>query len=736
MKANNKLNQACNNSKGVKCNIQQEFGISKTAILKTPLKVLATKLIIKKTFGYLERRVSNAASHCLLSKRDKARIGYNSTTAYLVSLGAKFQPTPKRWITSEIRYMVEQFIFRVFKKVRGHRASKTFAENERKLQAAKIKPWKDIKYSHTFEEMKQFNKDYLRELSGKLDEWYSVLVKWSSEFRIKQYKKMMDARKYQAARRNLCNNHFQILRTMKKAKIYANSADKGIGNVIYSHKQYRDAVLQKLTDPTSYTVLDNTTKDAIFTEVKSEFKRLKLEFKDHAGISTALKAIEKGLEAHTSESSRLATLYPIFKLHKVQGKLDQLVELLDFIFPNRGVMPVINYMTSSMGQYLHSQFISAVNKHPNILINSRQLIAEIDRLEVTPNTLLFGADVEALYPSMEIEKCITAVDWFMRKYMNLPEDTMRFNLAILRIVLKRSYIEFEGKIYHQIKGVATGTISSVVVGNIYLLYCEEQVIGKFQTELQLYKRYLDDVMGVWTGYLSDLVDFREEMRKVCPEIKYEWQGYDKTSGEAFQVDKAQESKHMVLIALDSKITIPRSRKGKFTVEVYGKPLNIHSFIPRNSFHSKACRLGIWYGESLRFLILSSSFDIWLSKGAEFNLWITARGHKTEELMKAARRLKYGERKELLRRIREEPATMRDEKLKKLEEREKQTKGLFFTVRTTPNLKKFVKLLRPDLQELRKYSDGAEMFPETVTIVQRKPQTVGNWIPKQPAANDR
>ena len=106
LKANNKLNQACNNSKGVKCNIQQEFGISKTAILKTPLKVLATKLIIKKTFGYLERRVSNAASHCLLSKRDKARIGYNSTTAYLVSLGAKFQPTPKRWITSEIRYMV------------------------------------------------------------------------------------------------------------------------------------------------------------------------------------------------------------------------------------------------------------------------------------------------------------------------------------------------------------------------------------------------------------------------------------------------------------------------------------------------------------------------------------------------------------------------------------------------------------------------------------------------------
>jgi len=104
--------------------------------------------------------------------------------------------------------MVEQFIFRVFKKVRGHRASKTFAANERKLQAAKIKPWKDIKYSHTFEEMKQFNKDYLRELSGKLDEWYSVLVKWSSEFRIKQYKKMMDARKFQAARRNLCNNHF------------------------------------------------------------------------------------------------------------------------------------------------------------------------------------------------------------------------------------------------------------------------------------------------------------------------------------------------------------------------------------------------------------------------------------------------------------------------------------------------------------------------------------------------
>ena len=105
-------------------------------------------------------------------------------------------------------------------------------------------------------------------------------------------------------------------------------------------------------------------------------------------------------------------------------------------------------------------------------------------------------------------------------------------------------------------------------------------------------------------------------------------------------------------------------------------------------------------------------------------------------MKAARRLEYGERKELLRRIREEPATMRNEKLTKLEERQKKTKGLFLTVRTTPNLKKFVKLLQPDLHELRKYRDGAEIFPETVTIIQRKPQTVGNWIPKQPAAKDR
>ena len=42
-----------------------------------------------------------------------------------------------------------------------------------------------------------------------------------------------------------------------------------------------------------------------------------------------------------------------------------------------------------------------------------------------------------------------------------------------------------------------GVISLVVCGNIYLLFCEENVVNDWVMQLDLYKRYLDDIWITW-----------------------------------------------------------------------------------------------------------------------------------------------------------------------------------------------------------------------------------------------
>jgi hypothetical protein len=190
----------------------------------------------------------------------------------------------------------------------------------------------------------------------------------------------------------------------------------------------------------------------------------------------------------------------MFKIHKMEeATFEQTVENESQLLPCRGVQPTVDYATSSLAKFEHCQLVDKVNKHKNILVNSRQLVALLDNMEVTTDTYLFGADVTALYPSIRIDKCLKALEWFMTTYMpRLPILTKNFLLRIAKIILDNSYVEFEGKIYKQILGIGTGTISSGDFGNIYLLYCDKDVVPYF-AEIQLYKRYLDDVMGVWKG---------------------------------------------------------------------------------------------------------------------------------------------------------------------------------------------------------------------------------------------
>ncbi len=72
----------------------------------------------------------------------------------------------------------------------------------------------------------------------------------------------------------------------------------------------------------------------------------------------------------------------------------------------------------------HSQLIDAVNAHAHVLKDSLSLIRQLETLSFSPeqNILLTLADVAALYPSINIEDGMKALQWFMPEHSSIPQN--------------------------------------------------------------------------------------------------------------------------------------------------------------------------------------------------------------------------------------------------------------------------------------------------------------------------
>ena len=78
----------------------------------------------------------------------------------------------------------------------------------------------------------------------------------------------------------------------------------------------------------------------------------------------------------------------------------------------------IGHPTGQISHFLHCQLIDAVYRHENVLKDSLALIRLLEATPISPdqNIFLTSADVAALYPSINIEDGMKAMQWFMAEH--------------------------------------------------------------------------------------------------------------------------------------------------------------------------------------------------------------------------------------------------------------------------------------------------------------------------------
>ena len=121
----------------------------------------------------------------------------------------------------------------------------------------------------------------------------------------------------------------------------------------------------------------------------------------------------------------MCNFYIIWKLHKAANATG---------VRSRPIAAAVDYVTGPASHFLHSQLKEAVWKHPHVLKDSLMLTRILEGLHFEPGEQirLTAADVNALYPSLQLDKGSAALRWFM-------EDHTDFKQTLKDLCLKLAY---------------------------------------------------------------------------------------------------------------------------------------------------------------------------------------------------------------------------------------------------------------------------------------------------------
>ena len=129
-------------------------------------------------------------------------------------------------------------------------------------------------------------------------------------------------------------------------------------------------------------------------------------------------------------------------------------------------------------------------------------------------------DVCSLYTSIPNDEGLAALRYFLDRRSNQTPSTTTI-VRLTELVLKLNHFVLNGEHYLQVKGVAMGSKIGPGYACIRVGHFEEQLFASYSgPKPVLYKRYIDDIVGLGTH--ADLDHFVNYVANFDPTLKFTW----------------------------------------------------------------------------------------------------------------------------------------------------------------------------------------------------------------------
>ena len=429
---------------------------------------------------------------------------------------------------------------------------------------------------------------------------------------------------------NLRNNQLIVIKP----------ADKNLGPTIMDRAWYIQAGELLLQDTSTFRPvagydLNNirnellqilaTTGDIIFREVTS------LEFQYASWKNSSLLELHK---SHIAFSSSLADVFlePFLHPENIQACREYLLpklHKLDIPWPRPpplppGKTPPVRPICASISwiTYIESVYLDIVLKPlmlqlPSYVANSAALVKKLEHSTFPTNCALLAADVESLYPSIDLNRGLDALNETLSR-ANIPHIHRIRIVMLTRWVLFNNYLEFNGQLYLQIRGTAMGTPCAVAVACIFMGTIERKAWSTL-TNQQIYAllnhRFIDD-FAIIAKSVEEANIILQVLNSIDPLIK---------------ITGAISTTSCVFLDLNLYKGPRFNTSGHLDLDVFQKPSNKFLFLPYGSYHHQHIFKGWVHGYIARLRLNCTDDDIYNLRRQQFYQQLQARGYPEDTL---------------------------------------------------------------------------------------------------------
>ena len=157
------------------------------------------------------------------------------------------------------------------------------------------------------------------------------------------------------------------------------------------------------------------------------------------------------------------------------------------------------------------------------------------------------------------------------------------------------------------------------------------IIHEFLKYIVLFKRYVDDILLIWSGPVAELCRFRAKFGTLAANIyiKLEWQGTPSATDAEIPA-KFNQRQHCRVIFLDIKI-VSLHGSPMFEFRIYRKPGSTYSYLLYRSYHAQHVFQGWLEAEVQRLLTHFSNPSVRLEECRIFYKHLQDRGYPVKAI---------------------------------------------------------------------------------------------------------
>ena len=383
-------------------------------------------------------------------------------------------------------------------------------------------------------------------------------------------------------------------------------SDKNLGPCVIERDRYIQIIMRDhLNDTNTYSLLTPRLARDTAHAIRSHLEQWIKVHKD--SLSASDKA---SLRIHMrSNQNPFARFYGTLKVHKATNGRP---------LTSRPIVSCPGSLLHPLGIWVDTQLQKVAQRQRSYFKSSFELKQQLLQLDIPPfRARLFTADAVSMYTNIPTNRAISIIRTHLIHNSNrYPDVEIAPLIEALRLVMTNNVFTFGDLTFKQKNGTAMGTPPAPPFANTYYGIHEDSFFDDFRPFLLFYKRFIDDIFGIWLCHPDPVIDAQQwqtfqQRVNACPGLTWI------ISERSNQVD-----------FMDLTITL---KDGLITTTLYEKPLNLHLYIPAHSAHPPGLLPGVVYGTLFRIQTLCTDAQDRLARTKQFFRRLILRGYQADKI---------------------------------------------------------------------------------------------------------